>query len=132
MPVGRCKYRIAGMQDLRLDRLDHLVLTVSDVEKTCAFYQRVLRMEVETFGGGRTALRFGRQKINVEKAGHPAPRPVHFCFVTNAPLPAWLEHLENCGVATLEGPVKRSGAEGPIDSIYLRDPGDNSIEISTY
>src|SRR5262249_49765308 len=104
MPVGRRKYRIAAMQELRLDRLDHLVLAVSDVDRACAFYQRVLGMEVETFGGGRTALRFGRQKINVEKAGPSTPPPAHFCFITDAPLAAWLEHLKRCGVTTLEGP----------------------------
>jgi len=120
------------MQTLTLERLDHIVLTVRDVDATCAFYQRVLGMEIETFGRGRTALRFGRQKINVEHAEHPTPRPGHLCFITNAPLTGWIEHLKACGVTVLEGPVKRSGAEGPIDSIYLRDPDDNSIEISTY
>lgn len=118
------------MEDLRLERLDHLNLTVRDVDATCAFYQRVLGMEVETFGRGRTALRFGRQKINVEHAQHPTPG--HFCFITRAPLADWIERLKACGVVLREGPVKRSGAEGPIDSIYLDDPDDNSIEISTY
>jgi catechol 2,3-dioxygenase-like lactoylglutathione lyase family enzyme len=120
------------MQDLRLERLDHLVLPVRDVDATCAFYQRVLGMEIETFGRGRTALRFGRQKINVEKAEGPRPGSSHLCFVTSAPLTRWIEHLKACDVTLLEGPVKRSGAEGPIDSIYLRDPDDNSIELSTY
>ena len=86
---------------------------------------------------GRTALRFGRQKINLEVApGGPADRPTpgagHLCFVTSAPLAEWIAHLAACGVPLIEGPVKRSGAEGPIDSIYLRDPDDNSIEIATY
>ncbi|MBM3219073.1 MAG: VOC family protein [Candidatus Rokubacteria bacterium] len=98
------------MANLSLDRLDHLVLTVRDVDQTCAFYQRVLGMEVETFGRGRTAL----------------------CFITSAPLADWVEHLKTCGVALRDGPVKRSGAEGPIDSIYLDDPDQNSIEVSTY
>jgi catechol 2,3-dioxygenase-like lactoylglutathione lyase family enzyme len=80
----------------------------------------------------RTALRFGRQKINVEKAEGPKPGSSHLCFVTSAPLTRWIEHLKACDVTLLEGPVKRSGAEGPIDSIYLRDPDDNSIELSTY
>ena len=120
------------MQDLRLERLDHIVLTVRDVGATCAFYQRVLGMEIETFGRGRTALRFGRQKINVEDAEHPTPGSAHLCFITSAPLADWIEHLKACGVTLLEGPVKRSGAEGPIDSIYLRDPDGNSIEVSTY
>ena len=118
------------MSNLNLDRLDHLVLTVRDVDQTCGFYQRVLGMEIETFGRGRTALRFGRHKINVERAEHPTP--IHLCFITNAPLADWVEHLKACGVALLDGPVKRSGAEGPIDSIYLDDPDQNSIEVSTY
>jgi catechol 2,3-dioxygenase-like lactoylglutathione lyase family enzyme len=120
------------MENLSLERLDHIILTVRDVDATCAFYQRVLGMKIETFGRGRTALRFGRQKINVETAERPAPDSRHFCFITSVPLAGWIEHLKACGVTVLEGPVKRSGAEGPIDSIYLRDPDDNSIEISTY
>jgi catechol 2,3-dioxygenase-like lactoylglutathione lyase family enzyme len=120
------------MPPLNLERLDHLVLTVRDAEAACAFYQRALGMEVETFGRGRTALRFGRQKINVETTERSPASPSHFCFITDAPLADWIAHLETSGVPVLEGPVKRSGAEGPIDSIYLRDPDGNSIEISTY
>ena len=120
------------MQELRLERLDHLVLTVRDVEATCAFYHHVLGMEIEAFGRGRTALHFGRQKINVEPADHATSGRSHLCFITSGPLAGWVEHLKANGVAGLEGPVKRSGAEGPIDSIYLRDPDDNSIEISVY
>ena len=128
----RGRYRIGHVQDLRVERLDHTVLTVGDVEATCAFYQRVLGMEIETFGRGRTALRFGRQKINLERAERAAPGSGHFCFITSAPLADWIEHLKACGVPLREGPVKRSGAEGPIDSIYLSDPDGNSLEISTY
>ncbi len=87
-------------------------------------------MEIETFGRGRTALRFGRQKINVEPAERATP--VHLCLITNAPLADWIAHLKACGVPLRDGPVKRSGAEGPIDSIYVDDPDQNSIEISTY
>ena len=131
------KDRIGAMPKLVVDRLDHLVLVVSDVEATCAFYSRVLGMEVETFGRGRTALRFGRHKINLERApgplsDRPTPGARHLCFVTSTPLAEWLTHLTSCGVPLIEGPVKRSGAEGPIDSIYLSDPDDNSIEIATY
>ena len=118
------------MPTLDLDRLDHLVLPVRDVDQTCVFYQRVLGMEIETFGRGRTALRFGRHKINVEHADQPTP--IHLCFITNAPLADWVEHLRACGVALRDGPVRRSGAEGPIDSIYLDDPDQNSIEVATY
>lgn len=135
--AGYGEYRIRTVPPLLVDRLDHLVLTVRDVDATCAFYRRVLGMEVETFGRGRTALRFGRQKINLEPVqGLPSDRPTsgagHLCFVTNAPLAEWVAHLTSCGVPLIEGPVKRSGAEGPIDSIYLRDPDANSIEIATY
>ena len=120
------------MENLSVERLDHLILNVRDVDATCAFYQRVLGMEIETFGRGRTALRFGRQKINIESAERPPPGASHLCFITSAPLADWIAHLDACGVKLTEGPVKRSGAEGPIDSIYLRDPDDNSIEIATY
>ena len=125
------------MPTLSVDRLDHLALVVRDMDTTCAFYRRVLGIEVETFGRGRTALRVGRQKINLEHTSalpsdQPMPRPGHLCFVTSAPLDEWIAHLAVCGVPLIEGPVKRSGAEGPIDSIYLRDPDDNSIEIATY
>ena len=125
------------MPPLLVDRLDHLVLFVSDVDATCAFYRRVLGMEVETFGRGRTALRFGRQKINLERApaspsDRSTPGASHLCFVTSTPLDEWLTHLASCGVPVTEGPVKRNGAEGPIDSIYLCDPDKNSIEIATY
>ncbi len=125
------------MPTLSVDRLEHVVLVVRDMDATCAFYRRVLGIEVETFGRGRTALRVGRQKINLEHArglasDQPIPGAGHFCFVTSAPLAEWIAHLAACGVPLIEGPVKRSGAEGPIDSIYLRDPDDNSIEIATY
>src|SRR5215470_13784634 len=113
-----------------VERIDHLNLVVRDVDTTCAFYQRVLGMEVETFGHGRKALRFGRQKINVEVGERPEPSGIHLCFVSSTPLADWIEHLKGCGVVVRDGPVKRSGAEGPINSIYLADPDNNSIEIS--
>jgi catechol 2,3-dioxygenase-like lactoylglutathione lyase family enzyme len=121
------------MSRLTLDRLDHLVLNVRDLDATCAFYRGALGMEVETFGKGRTALRFGRHKINLEPAGATgSTAPVHLCFATSVPLADWIQHLAACGVALVEGPVRRSGAEGPIDSIYVVDPDGNSIEVSTY
>jgi catechol 2,3-dioxygenase-like lactoylglutathione lyase family enzyme len=124
---------------MKLDRLDHLVLTVRDIEHTCDFYHRVLGMEVVTFGAGRTALRFGDQKINLHQAGKEfepkAARPTmgsaDLCFLTRMPLPAWIAHVQSTGVEILEGPVRRTGALGPIDSIYLRDPDGNLIEVST-
>ena len=121
-----------------IDALDHLVLTVADVERTCDFYRRVLGMEVVRFGDDRRALRFGAQKINLHAAGkEPAPRAAHptpgagdFCLLTREPLAAWTERLQARGVAVLEGPVRRTGALGPIESIYLRDPDGNLVEIA--
>jgi catechol 2,3-dioxygenase-like lactoylglutathione lyase family enzyme/ketosteroid isomerase-like protein len=123
---------------MRLDRLDHLVLTVRDPAATCAFYRRVLGMEVVTFGQGRLALRFGPQKINLHPAGQefaltagrPTPGSGDLCFLTAEPLQAWVERFAEDGVPLLEGPVKRTGALGPIESIYLRDPDGNLLEIA--
>lgn len=121
-----------------IDHLDHLVLTVRDVEAACDFYRRALGLEVVTFGAGRVALRFGRQKINLHQAGkepdlraaHPTPGSGDLCFLTEEPLDAWQRRLAATGIAVLEGPVRRSGALGPIDSLYLRDPDGNLLEIS--
>lgn len=123
---------------MTLDRLDHLVLTVRDPAATCDFYRRVLGMEVVTFGQGRLALRFGAQKINLHQAGkeidlkavRPTPGSGDLCFITHRPLAEWIGRLRECGVAILEGPAKRSGALGPIESLYLRDPDGNLLEIS--
>lgn len=123
-----------------INRLDHLVLTVADIEATCAFYTGVLGMEVVTFGEGRKALSFGAQKINLHQAGkefepkaqHPTPGSADLCFISDTPLDAVAVHLEACGVAIEEGIVPRTGATGPIQSIYIRDPDQNLIEISTY
>ncbi len=128
------------MPDLRIDRIDHVVLTVRDVDATCEFYRHVLGMDVVTFGAGRRALTFGQQKINVHStanahalvADRPTPGSGDLCFVTGAPLGDWMEHVKARGVALLEGPVARTGATGPIESIYFRDPDGNLIEISTY
>ncbi|USG66981.1 VOC family protein [Brevibacillus ruminantium] len=123
-----------------IDRLDHLVLTVKDVEATCAFYEKVLGMTVVTFGGGRRALQFGRQKINLHQAGRefepkadkPVPGSADLCLIASVPLEQVVAHLEACGVPILEGPVDRTGAVGKIRSVYLRDPDQNLIEISVY
>jgi catechol 2,3-dioxygenase-like lactoylglutathione lyase family enzyme len=123
---------------IRVDRLDHLVLTVADVEKTCAFYGRVLGMNAVAFGGGRKALAFGTQKINLHahgrefepKAGRPTPGSADLCFITGVSLPEVVAHLNAQGVAIIEGPVERTGATGPILSIYFRDPDGNLIEVS--
>ncbi|MFZ5567527.1 MAG: VOC family protein [Pseudomonadota bacterium] len=123
---------------MQIDSLDHLVLTVADVDASCAFYRRVLGMEVVTFGQGRKALAFGAQKINLHQAGQefepkaqrPTPGSADLCFLTSVPLPQVQAHLAACGVTVTEGPVQRTGAQGPILSVYFRDPDLNLIEVS--
>jgi catechol 2,3-dioxygenase-like lactoylglutathione lyase family enzyme len=130
------------MEDLmiKIDHLDHLVLTVADIERACAFYTKVLGMEVIKFGEGRTALRFGQQKINLHQtdaipglvAGMPTAGSGDLCFITETPLAAVSAHLEACGVPIIAGPGPRAGAIGTIQSVYIRDPDQNLIEISNY
>ncbi|GAA4609059.1 VOC family protein [Actinoallomurus liliacearum] len=125
---------------IELVRLDHLVLTVEDVERTVGFYTRVLGMEPVTFGGGRRALNFGPHKINLHrrgaefepKAARPTPGSADLCLITGTPIDAVVRHLEDCGVPIEEGPVGRTGAQGPITSVYFRDPDGNLIEVSAY
>lgn len=123
---------------MRIDSLDHLVLTVADVEATCAFYRRVLGMEIVTFAGGRRALAFGRQKINLHlhgrefepKADRPTPGSGDLCFLASTPIGEVVAHLTAEGVAIVAGPVRRTGATGPILSVYFRDPDGNLIEVA--
>lgn len=123
-----------------IDRLDHLVLTVADIDATCAFYGRVLGMERVTFAGGRTALSFGNQKINLHPAGNeyepkaetPMPGSGDLCFITETPLDTVMAHLGACGVEIIEGPAMKTGAVGAIRSVYFRDPDGNLIEVSNY
>jgi catechol 2,3-dioxygenase-like lactoylglutathione lyase family enzyme len=123
---------------MRILSLDHLVLTVGNIEATCAFYTGVLGMEVVTFGQGRKALAFGSQKINLHergkefepKAGQPTPGSADLCFLTDGPLSEVIEQLNSLGVPILEGPVARTGAVGPLRSVYFRDPDANLIEVS--
>jgi len=125
---------------MRVDRIDHFVLTVRSVETTCDFYSRVLGMKVEEFEGGRRALEFGRQKINLHqagkefepKAGKPTPGSGDFCLITDVPLGRVAEHIRSCGVEVIEGPVSRTGATGRLESVYLRDPDGNLVEVSNY
>ena len=126
----------------RLDRLDHLVLTVADLGVTVAFYEGALGMEAEVFrgadGSDRHALRFGAHKINLHVAGaefspraaRATPGSADLCFLSDTPLGRWQTHLAAQGVPVEDGPVPRSGAEGPIVSLYLRDPDGNLLEIS--
>ena len=125
---------------MRIDRLDHLVLTVKSIPTTCDFYSRALGMEVVTFGENRKALAFGSQKINLHEAGHevnpkayrPTPGSADLCFITLATVSQIMEHFNRLGIEIIEGPVKRTGALGPMESVYLRDPDGNLIEISNY
>ena len=123
-----------------IDRLDHFVLTVADIDATCEFYTRVLGMERVSFGDGRTALSFGRQKINLHPAGNeyepkaetPMPGSGDVCFITETPIGDVVSHLNTCGVEIIEGPGTKTGAMGPIISVYFRDPDMNLIEVSNY
>lgn len=125
---------------MKINRLDHLVLTVNDIEATCSFYKRVLGMEVVVFGGGRKALAFGAQKINLHlkgeeyepKASKPTPGSGDFCFITSVPIPEVIAHLNSCGIEIIEGPIRRTGATGPTISVYFRDQDLNLIEVSNY
>jgi catechol 2,3-dioxygenase-like lactoylglutathione lyase family enzyme len=123
-----------------IERLDHLVLTVADIDATVAFYQRVLGMRYEAFGSGRSALLFGQQKFNLHQAGQefepkalrPQPGAIDLCLVSNWPTEQILTHLAEQGVPVEEGPVMRTGALGPIESVYFRDPDGNLIEVAHY
>ena len=123
---------------IRLRSIDHLVLTVADIDATCAFYERVLGMEVITFGQGRKALKFGHQKINLHQAGRefepkaqrPVPGSADLCLIADTAVADVITHLQACGIPILEGPVERTGATGPIISVYFRDPDGNLIEIA--
>ena len=123
---------------MRIEVLDHLVLTVADFDRTRDFYERVLGMEPVVFSEGRHALAFGAQKINLHEAGRefepkasaPTPGSADLCFLTNASVAEVVEHLEANSVEIIEGPVRRMGATGPIMSVYFRDPDGNLLEVS--
>ncbi|QHT60819.1 VOC family protein [Paenibacillus lycopersici] len=125
---------------MNIDRIDHLVLTVANIDAACDFYSRVLGMQAVTFGEGRKALHFGRHKINLHEAGKefepkaksPMPGAGDLCLITDDQLSAVIRHLEACEVVIEEGPVVRTGALGAITSVYVRDPDGNLIEISNY
>ena len=123
-----------------LERLDHLVLTVRDIEATCAFYEQVLGMTRQEFGPGRVALHYGGQKINLHphpspiepKAAVPRPGSADLCFVAATPIAAVAAHLEACNVPVEVGPRQTVGAQGVMTSVYFRDPDGNLIEVSNY
>jgi len=123
---------------MKLDSLDHLVLTVKNIEASIAFYMEVLGMKALTFGPGRKALAFCSQKINLHaqgcefapKALQPTPGSADLCFTSAVPLSDVLAHMASHGGTVIEGPIQRTGATGPILSVYLRDPDGNLIEIA--
>jgi catechol 2,3-dioxygenase-like lactoylglutathione lyase family enzyme len=122
---------------MKIERIDHLNLTVADIDRSLEFYKRVLGMQTESVGEGRAALYFGQQKIHLDAAGATAMAgekrmPAHICFITQEPVSEVMAHLERCGVPVRMGPGPRAGAIGTIQSVYIDDPDQNSIEISSY
>ena len=125
---------------MKITSLDHLVLTVKDIGATCEFYRSVLGFEVVSFGDNRKSLKFGRQKINLHLIGaefqpcakKPTAGSADLCFIVETPIEALVEHLQQCDVVIEEGPVRRTGAEGPIRSLYIRDTDGNLIELCNY
>ncbi|EBT5286330.1 VOC family protein [Salmonella enterica subsp. enterica serovar 4,[5],12:b:-] len=123
-----------------IDRVDHLVLTVSDISTTIRFYEEVLGFSAVTFKQNRKALIFGAQKINLHqqemefepKASRPTPGSADLCFITSTPINDVVSEILQAGISIVEGPVERTGATGEIMSIYIRDPDGNLIEISQY
>jgi catechol 2,3-dioxygenase-like lactoylglutathione lyase family enzyme len=126
--------------DMKIKNIDHIVLTVSDIDTTVEFYQNVLGMELVSFAQGRTALTFGSQKINLHQHGKefepraqsPLPGSVDLCFITETPLEEAMSQARDKGVSIIEGPADKTGALGRIKSFYFRDPDMNLIEVANY
>lgn len=125
---------------MKISRVDHFVLTVASIEATCEFYERVLGMNPVSFAEGRRALEFGANKINLHQAGAefepkarmPATGSSDFCLISEEPLDEVIRHFEKLDVPIEVGPVPKTGAKGPMTSVYIRDPDGNLIEISEY
>ena len=125
---------------MKISGIDHIVLTVEDIDASVDFYESVLGMTKDVFGDGRVALKFGSQKINLHQFGKefdpkamaPKPGSEDLCFVTELRLEEAMEHVRGVGVEILEGPVQRTGAVGPMISFYFRDPDGNLIEVASY
>lgn len=123
-----------------IQRIDHLVLTVRDIEATCDFYRRALNAQIVRFGEGRTAIQFEQSKINLHQAGKefepkaakPTPGSGDLCLSAGVPISEVVRHLQQQNIVIEEGPVQRTGALGPMQSIYIRDPDQNLVEISHY
>jgi catechol 2,3-dioxygenase-like lactoylglutathione lyase family enzyme len=125
---------------MEFDRIDHVVFTVRDIAATCDFYVRALGLRVLTFDDGRRALQVGQCKINLHQQGHefepkalrPGPGTQDICLVTTTPLHEVISHLRAVGIAIVEGPVPRTGARGTMESVYVRDPDGNLVEVARY
>ncbi len=125
---------------MRLERIDHVVFTVRDVDATCAFYTQAFGMEVVTFGDDRKALQFGQCKINLHqygsefepRAARPAPGTQDICLITTASVQDVVTHLQSLNLDIVEGAVPKTGALGAIESVYVRDPDGNLVEIASY
>ena len=125
---------------MRISHLDHLVLTVAEIEATCNFYQHVLNFEVIEFGENRKALKFDSQKINLHQAGHEFEPKAAFttqgsadlCFISETPIEDIIQQLKQLHIDIEQGPIQRTGAMGAILSVYIRDPDQNLVEISNY
>ncbi|EBX6524061.1 VOC family protein [Salmonella enterica subsp. enterica serovar Nchanga] len=138
--VASLKYKHHESIQMIIDRIDHLVLTVSDISTTIIFYEEVLGFSAVTFKQNRKALIFGAQKINLHqqemefepKASRPTPGSADLCFITSTPINDVVSEILQAGISIVEGPVERTGATGEIMSIYIRDPDGNLIEISQY
>ncbi|MCU4490372.1 VOC family protein [Acinetobacter ursingii] len=125
---------------MRISHLDHLVLTVAEIEATCNFYQHVLNFEVIEFGENRKALKFGSQKINLHQTGHefepkaafPTQGSADLCFISETPIEHIIQQLKQLHIDIEQGPIQRTGVMGAILSVYIRDPDHNLIEISNY
>ncbi len=123
-----------------IDHIDHIVLTTRDKDACIRFYTEVLGMKLERFLENRLALRFGRQKINLHEWGRefepkahvPVPGSLDLCFIASVPLEAVIKKLESGKISIIEGPVAKTGAMGPMRSVYVRDPDLNLVEISVY
>jgi len=123
---------------MQIERIDHLVMTVADIETTCAFYTRVMGVQVVTFGEGRKALAFGQQKINLHERGKefepkalvPTPGSADLCFIASTSINEVIRHLTEEHIEIILGPVKRTGATDQLKSVYFRDPDGNLIEVS--
>lgn len=125
---------------IKIEAIDHLVLTVRDIDASCEFYSNTLGMEVITFGNKRKALKFGRQKINLHqyrqefepKANQPTPGSTDICLISSQPVETIIDELNKQEISIIEGPVTKTGATGKIVSVYIRDPDGNLLEIGHY